>query len=123
MTDFTRLTRSDWLGLADGFYRHLDTTFARLTARGWERRTAYLGWRARDVLAHMTSAMPVNFREVLGRALADNPTAPPEFDRCARTACGPRCATGSAARAAGSGRWRWRTAGVAWSGRLLPGAR
>src|SRR5438046_8521775 len=81
MTDFTRLTRSDWLGLADGFYRHLDTTFARLTARGWERGTAYLGWRARDVLAHMTSAMPVNFREVLGRALADNPSAPPSSTR------------------------------------------
>jgi len=86
MTDFTRLTRTDWLGLADAFYRHLDTTFARLTAPGWERHTAYVGWRARDVLAHMTSAMPVNFREVLGRALADNPSAPPEFDTFTRNA-------------------------------------
>jgi len=30
--------------------------------------------------------MPVNFREVLGRALADNPTAPPEFDTFTRNA-------------------------------------
>jgi len=86
LTDFVRLTRTDWLGLADAFYRHLDTTFAGLAAAAWERPTSYFGWRARDVLAHMTSAMPVNFREVLGRALADNPAAPAEFDTFTRNA-------------------------------------
>src|SRR3989449_3337403 len=86
MTDFTRLTRTEWLDLADRFYRHLDATCAGLTALAWERPTSYFGWRARDVLAHMTSAMPVNFREVLGRALADNPSAPPEFDTFTRNA-------------------------------------
>jgi uncharacterized protein (TIGR03083 family) len=86
VTDFTRLTRTDWLALADGFYAQLDRTFAGLSPAAWESPTAYFGWRARDVLAHMTSAMPVNFREVLGRALADNPAAPPEFDTFTRNA-------------------------------------
>src|SRR5207244_1473302 len=81
-----RLTRAAWLRLADGFYRQLDGTFARLSPAAWERPTSYLGWRARDVLAHMTSAMPVNFRQVLDRALADNPAAPPEFDTFTRNA-------------------------------------
>src|SRR3989454_473419 len=86
VTDFARLARSDWLSLADAFYRHLDATFAHLSPAAWERPTPYLGWRARDVLAHMTSAMPVNFRQVLDRALADNPAAPPEFDTFTRNA-------------------------------------
>src|SRR3989442_135137 len=86
MTDFTRLTRTEWLDLADRFYRHLNATCAGLTASAWERPTAYLGWRARDVLAHMTSAMPVNFRKVLDRALAGNPAPPLEFDTFSRNA-------------------------------------
>ena len=86
MTDFTRFTRGDWLGLADRFYARLDRTFASLSAADWERGTPYLGWRARDVLAHMTSAMPVNFRQVLDRALAGNPAAPAEFDTFTRNA-------------------------------------
>jgi uncharacterized protein (TIGR03083 family) len=84
--DFTRFTQSDWLGLADRFYARLDRTFESLSAADWERATPYLGWRARDVLAHMTSAMPVNFRQVLDRALAGNPGAPPEFDTFTRNA-------------------------------------
>ena len=79
--DFTRFTRGDWLGVADRFYARLDRTVASLSAADWERTTPYLGWRARDVLAHMTSAMPVNFRQVLDRALAGNPAAPPEIGR------------------------------------------
>src|SRR5207244_12814518 len=54
VTDFARLARSDWLSLADAFYRHLDATFAHLSPAAWARPTPYLGWRARDVLAHMT---------------------------------------------------------------------
>ena len=84
--DFTRFTRGDWLGLADRFYARLDRTLASLSAADWDRTTPYLGWRARDVLAHMTSAMPVNFRQVLDRALAGNPAAPPEFDTFTRNA-------------------------------------
>ena len=86
MSDFARLSRRDWLGLADRFYARLDRTLDGLTADDWQRPTAYLGWRARDVLAHMTSAIPVNFREVLDRALAGNPAPPPEFDTFARNA-------------------------------------
>ena len=84
MGDFTRLTRTDWLGLADRFYARLDGTLASLNGPDWERVTPYLGFRARDVLAHMASTIPVNFREVLDRALAGNPAAPPEFDTFAR---------------------------------------
>ena len=86
MSDFTRLSRREWLALADRFYARLDQTLASLTPAEWQRPTAYLGWRCRDVLAHMTSAMPVNFRQVLGRALAGDPSAPPEFDTFARNA-------------------------------------
>ena len=86
MPDFTRLTHGDWLGLADRFYARLERTFASLSVVDWERPTPYLGWRARDVLAHMTSAMPVNFRQVLDRALAGNPAAPAEFDTFTRNA-------------------------------------
>jgi uncharacterized protein (TIGR03083 family) len=86
VSDFTRLSRRDWLALADRFYARLDTTLAGLTAAEWERPTPYLGWRCRDVLAHMTSAMPVNFREVLDRALAGDPSAPREFDTFTRNA-------------------------------------
>jgi len=86
VSDFARIPRRDWLGLADRFYARLDRTFASIDAHGWHRPTAYLGWRARDVLAHMTSAIPVNFREVLGRALAGQPGPPPEFDTFARNA-------------------------------------
>lgn len=85
-TDFTGFTRGDWLSLADRFYNRLERTFAGLSAADWERPTPYLGWRARDVLAHMTSAMPVNFRQVLDRALAGNPSAPGEFDTFTRNA-------------------------------------
>src|SRR5438128_1998155 len=84
MSDYTRLTRTDWLGLADRFYARLDGTLASLNGPDWERVTPYLGFRARDVLAHMASTIPVNFREVLDRALAGNPAAPPEFDTFAR---------------------------------------
>jgi hypothetical protein len=84
MSDFTRLSRSDWLGLADRFYVRLDRTLSSLNGPDWERVTPYLGFRAREVLAHMSSTIPVNFREVLGRALAGDPTAPREFDTFAR---------------------------------------
>jgi uncharacterized protein (TIGR03083 family) len=86
VSDFTRLSRREWLALADRFYARLDQTLASLTPAQWLRPTAYLGWRCRDVLAHMTSAMPVNFRQVLGRALNGDPSAPPEFDTFARNA-------------------------------------
>ncbi len=86
MADFSAISRQQWLALADHFYAQLDRTFASLSPADWERSTSYLGWRARDVVAHMTSAMPVNFREVLGRALAGNAAAPSEFDTFTRNA-------------------------------------
>ena len=73
MADYTTVPRGEWLGLADRFYAQLDRNFSILSPVEWELGTPYLGWRARDVLAHMTSAIPVNFRQVRDRALAGNP--------------------------------------------------
>ena len=84
--DYTALSRTEWLDLGARFYQRLDGRLAALSAQQWQRTTPYLGWRAKDVLAHMTSAMPVNFRQVLARALAGNPAAPVEFDTLARNA-------------------------------------
>jgi len=84
--EFDRISRREWLALGDAFYRRLDATFASLEADAWRRTTPYLGWSAHDVLAHMTSAMPVNFREVLARALDGNAAPPAEFDTFHRNA-------------------------------------
>lgn len=86
MSDFTALSRSEWLDLAARFYAQLFPKLERLTPAQWNRTTPYLGWTVRDVVAHMTSAMPVNFRQVLDRALAGDPGAPPEFDTFRRNA-------------------------------------
>ena len=86
MTDYTALTRRDWLALANRFYEHLDPFLAALTSSEWARPTPYFGWSAKDVLAHMTSAMPVNFRQMLDRALTGDPSAPAEFDTFNRNA-------------------------------------
>ena len=84
MVDYTLLSRSEWLILADRFYERLRPGLAELAPDEWERTTPYLGWRARDVLAHMTGALPVNFRQVLDRALADQTGPPKEFNTFAR---------------------------------------
>jgi uncharacterized protein (TIGR03083 family) len=86
VSDFTQLTRTHWLELGAEFYAGLAKTFASLSPAEWERGTPYLGWSASDVLAHMTSAMPVNFREMLDRALAGHPEPPAEFDTFTRNA-------------------------------------
>jgi uncharacterized protein (TIGR03083 family) len=86
VTDFTRFSRAEWLSLSDQFYFGLEQSLRSLSPATWDRKTAYLGWSVRDVLAHMASAMPVNFREMLDRALAGHPKPPPEFDTFTRNA-------------------------------------
>lgn len=86
MTEYDVVPRADWLDLADRFYAQLQRSLAPLSYADWKRPTPYLGWRARDVLAHMTSAIPVNFRQVLDWALAVVPAPPPEFDTFRRNA-------------------------------------
>ena len=86
MIDYTSLSRLQWLELADRFYARLRTELAAFTPGDWERVSPYLGWRNRDLLAHMASAISVNFRQVLDRATAGNPSAPPEFNTFARNA-------------------------------------
>ena len=86
MTDFTALSRTQWLDLAERFYARLEQELSAFKPSDWERVTPYLGWRNRDLLAHMASAISINFREVLDRALAGDPSAPPEFDTFTRNA-------------------------------------
>ena len=84
MVDYTSLTRAQWLGLAQRLFDRIEQACVRFTPSEWKHTTPYLGWRVRDVLAHMTGAMPVNFRQVLERALAGDPSAPPEFNTFGR---------------------------------------
>ena len=86
MADYTAISRGEWIALADRFYAKLDRTFAMFSPEEWALATPYLGWRAHDILAHMTSAIRINFRQVLDRALSGNPSAPPEFNTFARNA-------------------------------------
>lgn len=84
MKDFTQVSRQEWIQLSERFYKHLEGTFSTLRPSDWQRTTPYMGWSAHDVLAHMTGAMPVNFRQSLDRALAGNPSAPAEYNTFVR---------------------------------------
>jgi len=84
--DYTALSHTQWLDLAGSFYGRLGQEMSAFKPSDWERVTPYLGWRNREVLAHMASAIGINFREVLDRALAGDPSAPPEFNTFARNA-------------------------------------
>jgi uncharacterized protein (TIGR03083 family) len=86
MIDYTSLSRSDYLALADEFYTHLFQVIESLSPAQWQARTQYIGWTAHQVLSHMASAIPVNFEQVLHRALAGDATAPPEFNTFLRNA-------------------------------------
>jgi uncharacterized protein (TIGR03083 family) len=86
MIDYMSLSRKQWLDLSAIFYTRLKQELEMFSPADWERVTPYLGWRNRDVLAHMSSAISINFREVLDRALAGNPGAPSEFNTFARNA-------------------------------------
>ncbi|MCB0396275.1 MAG: maleylpyruvate isomerase N-terminal domain-containing protein [Flavobacteriales bacterium] len=87
MKDFTQLSRTDWIKLIEEFNTTLYNSVTGLTRKQWNRRTPYLGWRVRDVMANITRAKVVNFHPSLDRALDDYPIAPKEFDtflRCQR---------------------------------------
>jgi uncharacterized protein (TIGR03083 family) len=84
MADFTSVSRTQWLDIGQRLFDRIDQRFEHFTPVEWNRVTPYMGWRARDVVAHMASALPVNFREVLDRALAGNPSPPSEFNTFSR---------------------------------------
>ena len=86
MIDYTSLSRGQWLDVARRFYARLQGELATFTPSDWDRVSPYLGWRNRDLLAHMASATSVNFREMLDRALAGDPSAPREFYTFSRNA-------------------------------------
>ena len=81
MSDFTQLSRKDWILLAENFNQQFPyEECSKFTTQEWNRRTPYIGWRVRDVLVNITRAKVVNFWQLLDRAEADNPIAPEEFD-------------------------------------------
>ena len=86
MNKYDALSRSDWLALADRFYARLRAELAGFAASDWDRVSPYLGWRNRDILAHMAGAISVNFRQMLDRAAVGDPSAPPEFYTFSRNA-------------------------------------
>jgi uncharacterized protein (TIGR03083 family) len=86
MTDYTSLSRAQWFELAGAYAEHLTHVIESLTPQEWEQRTQYMGWTARQLLAHMASAVPLNFMESLKRALADDPAPLHELDAFARNA-------------------------------------
>lgn len=79
-SDFTQLSRKDWIGLCENFNNYLFETCSRFTEKQWNRTSPYIGWRVRDVMVNITQAKIVNFWQLLDRAMADNPMAPEEFD-------------------------------------------
>ncbi|MCB0396276.1 MAG: maleylpyruvate isomerase N-terminal domain-containing protein [Flavobacteriales bacterium] len=80
MTDFTQLSRTEWINLFENFNADLFDSVAGFTDHEWNRRSPYVGWRVRDVLVNITRAKVVNFHQLLDRALNDNEVAPKEFD-------------------------------------------
>jgi hypothetical protein len=86
MADYDSLSRTQWLELASGYAEHLTCVIESLTPQQWEQRTQYMGWTARQLLAHMASAVPLNFMDSLNRARADNPAPLHELDAFARNA-------------------------------------
>lgn len=79
-SDYTELSRKDWIALAENFNNYLFDTCSRFTEKQWNTTSPYIGWRVRDVMVNITQAKIVNFWQLLDRAMADNPMAPEEFD-------------------------------------------
>ena len=86
MTEYDSLSQAQWLELATAYAEHLTQVIESLTPQEWEQRTQYMGWTARQLLAHMASAVPLNFMETLNRALVNDPTPLHELDAFARNA-------------------------------------
>lgn len=79
-SDFTSVPRSEWIRLFEKFNSSLLEACSGFTEKQWNRTSPYIGWRVRDVMVNITRAKVVNFRQLLNRALNDNPIAPEEFD-------------------------------------------
>ena len=79
-SDFSHLSRTDWIALAEKFNQHLFDTCSKFSEKQWNRTSPYIDWRVRDVMVNNTQAKIVNFWQLLDRAMADNPMAPEEFD-------------------------------------------
>lgn len=85
-TDYLSLSKKDLLELARSFYAHFNQVLSRLDEHSLSRRTQYLGWTGKEVLAHMTSAITENFQHLLGLALSGKPIPQPGFNLFLRNA-------------------------------------
>lgn len=73
MTDYTKISKSDWLSLARTFYAHLFAELEGFSETAWHSATRYLGWNCKDLVNHMTSAVTVNFKTLIQMALDGAP--------------------------------------------------
>lgn len=86
MTDYTQISKSDWLSLARTFYAHLFAEIAGFNEADWHSETRYLGWNCKDLVNHMTSAVTVNFKTLIQMALDGDPVPPLGFNLFLRNA-------------------------------------
>jgi hypothetical protein len=86
MIDHRQLTTEEWLELAEEFYARLGAYMRSLTAAEWRRTTTYLGWNCLEVAAHLTSAITINFRTLVGTAMVGKPLPPAGFNIFLRNA-------------------------------------
>jgi hypothetical protein len=86
MTDYTKVSKNEWLDLAEVYYDHLIKILEGFSKKEWNKTTSYLGWNCRRVLAHMTSAITINFNLLLEKALTGNPVPEPDFNFFLRNA-------------------------------------
>jgi hypothetical protein len=86
MVDHRQLTTEVWLKLAENFYARLGTYMRSLSAAQWQRPTTYLGWNCLELATHLTSAITINFRTLVGMAMEGKPLPPAGFNIFLRNA-------------------------------------
>lgn len=84
MTDFTTLSKTEWILLAEKFNTELFNTCSKFTTKEWNRHSTYVGWRVRDVMVNITRAKVVNFWQLLDLAMNGDSRAPLEFNTFVR---------------------------------------
>ena len=86
MIDHRKLSTADWLDLAQGFYDRLGRYARSLPTDAWRRPTTYIGWDCRQLVAHLTSAITINFQLLIRMAREGKPLPPDGFNIFLRNA-------------------------------------
>ena len=86
MTDYTTISKAEWINLARRFYLHLVTELKKFDESEWKSRTRYLGWDCKDLVNHMTSAITINFNLLIQMSLEGIPVPEPGFNLFLRNA-------------------------------------